>query len=207
MENLKMILRYIWYLVSVRFLMGTLGNIFIFPISWIFRKRLKKGSFLWYWLHDTNTYGDKYFNPKQKETFWIAWKWVIRNPLENYKVLNKIKGEKYYYSGWATCHKDDNGKNWRTVKTTNKDGVYEHKYGKYLDIKRSILGKQRITFYINGVKYFRFSGAVPVKLWNDWYWIFEYKFGFENYSYAEQLHMFTHKKYKGEKIKYKKIVL
>ena len=194
-----MILRYIIYLLLQRFLMGFVGNIFVFPIAWALRNKLKKG-FMWWWLHDGSWYGDEYFQKKykHKKTFWVAWMWAFRNPIHNFYYSRKITGKKEHYQGWATTHRGTNKTAWRTLLTYDINGTTRHKYGKWIDPVRSIMGVQRITFRINGKKYFRFSGSRPVKLWKNLYWVPEWKFGFENSYWAEQFHLFLFKRYNGK---------
>lgn len=196
--------RYLIHIIWVEVILRLL-NFAVFPISY-FTKPTK--GFLWWFLHDGNMYGDKYFNHEQKETFWWAYKWAIRNPLHNYYYSHTITGKKEDYKGWATIQKgkEDSGKMWRTVKTKDAQGNYQHKYGKYIDIEKSILGVQRITFGINGRKYFRYSGAKPVNIWKNVWWFIEYKFGFESVNWAIQFKPFKFKKFNGE-IVYNKIEL
>lgn len=203
-----MILRYITYLIKeagMRIL-----NYFLFPLAWIMKKPLrKKGKgFLWGLLHDGCDYGDKYFLEKHgnKKTFWTAYKWALRNPCHNYYYSHKIEGTPKNYQGYATCQKPDSGLSWRTLKTCDKNGVYKDKHGKWIDTQRSILGKQRITFYIKGKKYFRYSGCRPKRLLGNLWYCPAYKFGFENVNWAIQLHIFQFKRYEGE-IRYYKIKL
>lgn len=193
-----MYFRYLTYLVFQRFIMGFLGNIFIFPISWIFRNKLKRG-FLWWWLHDGNWYGDEYFLAKHhnKKNFWTAWKWAFRNPIHNFYYSRKIEGSITELKGRVTCHKPDLGIDWRTLKTEDKDGNYMHKFGKWICCDKSFLGKQNITFRINGKRYFRFSSSRPRKLWKNLYWVPEIKFGFERSNWAEQLHLLNFKRLNG----------
>lgn len=209
-----MILRYVTYLIFIQGLYAILGNIFLFPIAYTFRCKIRqknKPKLLWWLLHDTkdnNDWGDPFFNPKQKRNFWIAWKWVWRNPVHNWQQSHAIIGAHTGHKGWATIQstRKDSGLMWRTLKTTDKDGTFKDKYGKWIDIDKSILGKQRITFEIDGKKYFRYSGAKPVKLWGNLWWILEYKFGFENIGWAIQFHPLEFKRYDGT-IEYSTIIL
>lgn len=209
-----MIICYITYLIFIQGLYAILGNIFLFPIAYTFRHKIRlKNSpkLLWWLLHDTkdmNDWGDVYFNPKQKRNFWIAWRWVFRNPIHNWQQSHKIEGKQENHKGQATIQstRKDSGLMWRTLKTTDKDGTFKDKYGKWIDIDKSILGKQSITFEINGKKYFRYSGAKPVNLFGNLWWILEYKFGFEHVGWAIQFHPFEFKRYNGT-IKYNKIEL
>lgn len=194
-----MYFRYLTYLFLQRMIMGFLGNIFIFPIAWQFRKKVKKG-FLWWWLHDNNWYGDKYFLAKHnnKKSFWTAWSWAFRNPIHNFYYSRKIEGDVTELKGKVTCHKPDLGIDWRTLKTEDKDGNYMHKFGKWVCCDKSFLGKQNIKFKINGKKYFRYSSSRPRKLWKNLYWVPEIKFGFERSNWAEQLHLFNFKRLNGD---------
>lgn len=197
-----MIIRYITYLLKetgMRIL-----SYFLFPLAWIARKPLrKKGKgFLWGFLHDGCDYGDKYFNPKNIKTFWTAYKWALRNPCHNWYYSNKIEGTPKRYKGYATCQKPDSGESYRTLKTCDKDGKYKDKHGKWIDIQRSILGKQNITFYINEKKYFRKSKCIPKRILKNIWWCFEYKFGFENTNWSIQFHPFLLMRYEGKIIYY-----
>jgi hypothetical protein len=124
--------------------------------------------------------------------------WAFRNPVHNWYYSHKITGVISGYSGWATCHRPDSGIAWRTLVTNYSSGEFAHKYGRWINTARSILGKQRICFYINDRKYFRFSGARPRHLWGNLYWVPEYKFGFESVNWANQLHLFRFKRYSGQ---------
>ncbi len=204
-----MVFRYLSYLIFQRFLMGFIGNIFIFPISWLFREKLTSG-FFWWWLHDGNWYGDEYFlnKYKNKKTFWTAWMWAFRNPIHNFYYSRKIEGDITDYKGSVTCHRpdSDSGKEWRTLLTEDEQGVFQHKYGKWICTQQSILGWQTISFRINGKKYFKFSVARPFKIRKNLYWVPEIKIGFERTYWAEQLHLFKFKRYNG-KFSYSKIDL
>lgn len=211
-----MIIRYLTYLFFVRLLMGTIGNIFIFPVAFMLKKWARKKdsfiqTFLWWWLHDGCDYGDIYFLEKKgnKKTFKVAWAWAFRNPTHNFYYSHTIDGKGENYRGWATIQKgkQDSGKMWRTVKTKDENGNYKGKHGGIIDYGRSILGKQRITFTINGKKYFRYSGARPRRIWKNIFWFIEYKFGFENVNWAIQFKPLKFKRYNGGKINYKKIEL
>jgi hypothetical protein len=200
-----MIFRYlkhiVWYDVVLRGL-----NYILFPVAYLIRP--EKG-FLKIFISYDSLYGDKYFNPDQEKTLWWAYKWNMRNPLRDYYYSHKITGDEYDHKGWATIQKGraDGGTMWRTVKTKDADGHYMDKHGEYIDYQRSILGKQRITFWINGEKYFRYSGVVPRRIWKNLYWFVEYKFGFENVNWAIQFKPFKFKRFNGGKICYKRIEL
>jgi hypothetical protein len=194
-----MIIRFLLHTVWVDGILRIL-NFFMFPIAWIYREKFhEKKGFLWWFLHDGNNYGDEYFLEKHgnKKTFRTAYKWAIRNPLHNYYYSHEINGIKTNYKGWATCQKPDSGKAWRTLKTCDKNGVYKDKHGSWIDNIHSILGKQRITFYINEKKYFRYSGCIPQRIIGNLWWCFEYKFGFENVNWAIQFKPLKFKKYAG----------
>ena len=197
-----MILRYITYLLKETGL--RILNFIVFPVAWTFRKKARgnKG-FLWWFLHDGCDYGDQYFLEKHgnKKTFWTAYKWAIRNPCHNWYYSNKKYGRKSNYRGFATCQKPDVGLSWRTLKTCDKDGNYKDKHGTHIDVKKSILGKQNITFEIGGKKYFRWSKCEPKHLIKDIWYCPEYKFGFESTNWAIQFKPLKFKKFKG-KIKY-----
>jgi hypothetical protein len=198
-----MIARYITYLLKETGL--RILNFIIFPIAWIFKDQVReKKGFLWWFLHDGCDYGDEYFIEKHgnHKTFWTAYKWAMRNPCHNWYYSNKIEGVKANYRGFATCQKPDKGLAWRTLKTCDKDGHYKDKHGKWIDNAYSLLGKQRITFYIEGKKYFRYSGCVPKKIIGNVWWCMEYKFGFESTNWAIQFKPFKFKRYKFGPIKY-----
>jgi hypothetical protein len=186
----NMIIRYLIHIIWVEIILRLL-NFFIFPLAYMIKP---KSGFLWWFLHDGCWYGDKYFNPKQKETFWIAYRWAMRNPTHNYYYSHTIEGKEENYTGWETCQRDNVKFMWRTPKTKDKNGVFQDKNGKYMSLEFGIYGKQRIRFEINGKKYFRCSGAVPRKLWKNLYWIFAYKFGFESVNWAIQFQPFTFKR-------------
>jgi len=203
-----MVIRYITYLLKETGL--RILNYFLFPIAWICRNKLreKNKGFWWGFLHDGCDYGDPYFFKKHgnKKTLWTAYKWAMRNPCHNWYYSHKINGKKENYNGWATCQKPDAGKMWRTLKTCDKQGIFKDKYGKWIDTARSVLGKQRITFFIEGKKYFRYSGCVPKKIIGTLYYCLEYKFGFESSNWSIQFHPFIFKRY-NKKIIYDKIIL
>ena len=202
-----MILRYITYLLKETGL--RILNFIIFPIAWIFKDQVReKKNFLWWFLHDGCDYGDEYFLEKHgnKKTFWTAYKWAIRNPCHNWYYSNKIDGVKVNYRGFATCQKPDKGLAWRTLKTCDKGGNYKDKHGTHIDIKKSILGKQNITFEIGGKKYFRWSKCKPKHLIKDIWYCPEYKFGFESTNWAIQFKPLKFKKFKG-KIIYETIII
>lgn len=201
-----MILRYVTYLIFIQGLYAILGNIFLFPIAYLFRARIRRNNLpklLWWLLHDTpdnNDWGDRYFNPTGKRNFLTAWRWVFRNPIHNWQQDHAVIGAHTGHKGYATIQsgKRDLGIAWRTLKTCDKDGTFRDKYGKWIDTRASILGKQRITFTIAGKRYFRYSGAVPRRITGQWWWIPEYKFGFETKTWVIQFHPFTFKKYNNE---------
>jgi hypothetical protein len=173
----------------------------MFPLAyWI---KPQKGFLKWFISYES-LYGDIYFNPEQKQTFWIAYKWNLRNPLRDYYYSHKIIGPHENFKGWATIqsNRSDTGKAWRTLLTNDDNGIFTYKYGDWINTDNSILGKQRITFTIKGKRYFRYSGAKPVRLWGNLWYICEYKFGFENSNWAIQFHPFEFKTLNAKKINY-----
>ncbi len=201
-------IRYITYLLKETGL--RILNYLIFPIAWIFKERARENkNFLWWFLHDGCDYGDEYFLEKHEnyKTWWTAYKWAIRNPLHNFYYSHKIEGKKENYQGWATCQKQDKGLMWRTLKTCDENGNYKDKHGKWIDAEKSILGKQNITFEINGKKYFRWSKCIPKRIIGNIWYCPEYKFGFESVNWAVQCKPFKFKMYNGNKFKYIKIKL
>ena len=206
-----MITRYIiWLLGEVFF---RILNYIFFPVAWMFRTHIRgndnKPKILWWMLHDGNDYGDNYFLEKHgnKKNFWTAYKWHMRNPLHNYYHTHRVKGRKENYKGSATIQecKLDSGLSWRTLKTMDSNGVFKDKHGKWIDYKNSILGKQNITFEINGRKYFRWSKCTPKRLFGNIWYAPEYKFGFETYHYAIQCKPFIFKRKNKLKIEYDNI--
>jgi hypothetical protein len=174
-------------------------------------RRKNKPKLLWGLLHDGCDYGDEFFlkKYKNKKNFWTAWNWAFRNPLHNFYYSHKIIGPHTDFKGYATIqsNRSDSGKAWRTLLTNDNNGIFAHKYGKWINTDASILGKQKITFSINGKRYFRYSGAKPVRLWKKLWYICEYKFGFENSNWAIQFHPFEFKRLNARKINYTKIHL
>jgi len=198
-----MIFRYLTYLIKELLLRGL--NYLIFPLAWVFRDRARENKgFLWRFLHDGCDYGDPYFLEKHggHKTFWTAYKWAMRNPLHNYYYSHKITGKKKNYKGYATCQKPDKGLMWRTLKTCDQTGNYKDKHGHWIDLKRSVLGKQNITFYIGDKKYFRYSRCTPRRLFGRIWYCPEYKFGFESVNWAIQFKPIQFKKLTKQKITY-----
>jgi hypothetical protein len=157
MECIKHILFY-------ELLQGKLLNAVIFPIAYTFRNKVKKNSWLWGFLHDGCLYGDKNWNPTQKETFWIAYKWAMRNPLHNRYYANSCMVDEFNFTGIATSKNGMSAGYWRTYKTETGD-----RNGKFLDFEKSIFGKQNIQFCMNYedgriVKGFRRSVCMPYKI-------------------------------------------
>lgn len=210
-----MVLRYLIWLFWFNGIL-VVANFVEYPKAYFAREYIRKDpdrNFItkWYWgfLHDGSDYGDDYFNPDRDSNFWVSYNWSLRNPIHNLYYSKSIKGKHENHSGWATVQegRKDNGTAWRTLKTNDDNGEYAHKYGRWINTEKSILGKQRITFEIDGKKYFRWSGAKPVRLWGNLYYVLEYKFGFENVNWAIQFHPFLFKRYEGETIKYNKHVV
>lgn len=212
-----MILRYIIWLIWFNGFLNV-ANIIEFPKAWIAREYLRENPqrnciirYYWGFLHDGCDFGDEYFFEKHgdHETFLTAYKWALRNPLHNLYYSHQITGKKENYSGYATIQKGkaDKGLMWRTLKTCDTNGIYKDKHGVWVDYEKSILGKQRIVFEIEGKKYFRYSGCEPKHLTGELWWCMEYKFGFENTNWAIQFKPFKVKKWSGSEIKYDEIIM
>lgn len=205
-----MIFKYLTYLIFVQGIYGILGNLFLFPIAYLFRDKIRKNKspkILYWLLHDYSPddvwgdYGNAYVNPELKKTFWVAWKWVWRNPIHNYMMEHGSFEPHHSFVGWETCQRDNASFMWRTPKTKDANGVFKDKEGEYMDFSTGVYGKQRIKFMVGKNKVFRYSGAVPRKIGNV-YWIFAYKFGWESVNWAIQFQMFTFRKLlKGDSFK------
>ena len=157
MECIKHILFY-------ELLQGKLLNAVIFPIAYISRNKVKKNSWLWGFLHDSCLYGDKNWNTTQKETFWIAYKWAMRNPLHNRYYSGYCHFIECNYSGGSTSKNSTPAGFWRTYKTETGD-----RNGRVIDFEKSFFGKQDIQFDIHFedgkiVKGFRRSLCMPYKI-------------------------------------------
>lgn len=165
-----MIFKYIRFLLFHDVLLHLI-TILIFPILYLFRNYKSKCKFLWYFFNDLDgIYGDEYFYEKNKHLpkWIIAYKWCAwRNPMNNlYTLLSKkyIGQEIMVYSN-TTCHREGvSDAMWRTIKTKDKNGIYKDKHGAYIDYDNSILGKQWYIFTVNGVKYFRYSRTIIIKI-------------------------------------------
>jgi hypothetical protein len=156
----------------------------MFPIAYIFRKWVRRKKFmpLWIWLNSDepteieNDYGDDDFRKRKGivlegknwlQLFFISYRWAaLRNSHYNLKLLLVPKV---------------GAKTEITIKyhSTTKDVM--------IVCDRYNLGKQHVTYYIDGWKYFRYSFAKKIKwfgknkLWNvqlgaaDHRWLYKNK--------------------------------
>ena len=181
MKNLPYI-RYVFY--GILFALAFVVGLFVFPIAYTFRKWVRKRKFmpLWIWLNSDepteieNDYGDDGFRKRKGiviegkswfQLLMISYRWAaLRNPHYNLKLMLVPK---------------------KGTKTDIVVKVHQTSADPLIICDRFLLGKQYVTYRIDGTKYFRYSFARPVrwfgktKLWNvqlgaaDHRWLYKNK--------------------------------
>ena len=183
------------------------------PIAYYFRDYAQKNKkFLWWFLSDSNMYGDIDWRPTLKSKFWRAYLWMLRNPLQNLYCLDLVKGIDYDHKGYGKVKFGDDINTWRTM-YCKETGNW---HGKILDFEKSPFGVQNITFKRideNGIikNQYRKSICIPFRFL---FWIvlfknrighedglFQTNFTFPYYSYKENKEDYL----KWKQVKWKKL--
>jgi hypothetical protein len=175
--------------------LGLLTEWFMFPISWIFRGFGKNSPF-WIWMDDSR-FNDKTYNgfmpdysaylilngSEDEETFWIAYKWHLRNAVWNLKsllkptmlpfkidgnnniiVIETVIDELYNYND-NSIPQDSK---WEAIAglkyipiDTNQD-KWQVNQGDEISIETSILGTGFIWYEVLGDLSFKYSQCIEV---------------------------------------------
>ena len=158
MKEIKHILFY-------EILQGKILNAVLFPFAYTFREKLKKGNYLYGYLHDGNLYGDADFKPNMENGLAKAWLWAMRNPLHNRYYAGMEDFKNVNFSGYATTKFKTSPATWRTFTTETGS-----RNGKIINWDKSLFGKQDITFDIKfknkTVKGYRKSTCKPFRMFN-----------------------------------------
>jgi hypothetical protein len=167
-----------------------------FTLLWPFRNTsLRKTRPFWFYFDDEDEFGYDlpWFLPEMKNGFKKAWLWAaVRNPMWNLQAsLTPKQGSKtlfeikeltttrngvlvgYAYPMANAKFVDENEKN-----LGNK--------GKYLSLKYSVIGEQKIWYEVDGTLYFRFSKVYKTKngAWKE-----------RQYGTSDERHLFRRKNF------------
>ena len=179
---------------------GILTEWIMFHFAWFTRNTTILNKVFWVWMDDSRIGAEDYrvWLKGSEETWWLAYKWHLRNKVWNLNELFKVPPQflsgtiitKYVINKLYMNNKKVNqGGYWpqfaglKFIPTNEDDNIWQVNQGDVISKRTSILGTGYIWYKIGKWQSFRYSQCkiVDYGFWKGWRTI---KLGTNNYRYV-----------------------